>query len=230
MPSSKIKELLKYPGSWVLILSIIIFNIIEIIIGKEQSIPLAIIFGIFSYFIDLFIVNRSRELFGLKKIKLLNLMWITFIGCLKLSMLPIIFLIIASTFLSSKFGWNLGIADIESNSFRTSLAFALYGVWISFGINFIIFTSSTKNLISRIYRMLKSTYKVILPLIMLYMTTLVIFGLLKKIEIWSNASYVVIQIIAVFIYRLWFFEIFSNSKIPPPINTNDMKLEAESEI
>lgn len=230
MPSSKVKELLQYPGSWILILSILVQNILEVIVGEKQSLFIAIVFGIIAYIIDLYVVNRSRELFGLQKIKLLDLVWITFICGLKISVLPIIFLIIISSILSSTIGWNFGIAEIESNSFRVVISYALFGLWVSFCVNYAIFTNSTKNLLIRIFRIIKSSHKEIFPLALLYIISLVISGLLKKMGIWSNLSSVLIQVVAVFFYRLWFFEIFSNSKKSPFIETNDLELEANTEL
>lgn len=229
MPSSSIvKILLQYPGSWIYILLILVQNIIAIMSGEKHNILVTIVFTIFAYIIDFFIINRSLELFGLKKIKVLGMIGITIIGSLKLSVFPLILFFTVSSFLTPLIGSSSGIAEIESYSSRLIIAVTLFGLWIAFGINYAIYTNSTKHLFRRIFRMIKASYKEILPLALLYFVTLVISGLLNKISFWSNVSSAVFHLVVIFYYRLWFFEIFSNSKIVLPEESNDLKFGINS--
>lgn len=225
MPSSSIvKKLLQYPGSWIYILLILVQNILAIVSGEKHNILATIVFGILAYIIDFFIINRSLELFELKRIKFLDLIGITIIGGLKLSVLPLILFFTVSSFFTSSVGSNWGIAEIESYSSRLIIAVTLFGLWIAFGINYAIFTNSTKHLFRRIFRTIKASYKEILPLALLYFVTLVISGLLNKISIWSNVSSAVFQVVVIFYYRLWFFEIFSKSRIVSSEESDDVEL------
>lgn len=222
MPSSlKILMLLKFPSSWLLILISFAEFVTSIGSNEKQKFVASFPFLILALVAEVFVIINSRELYGLKKIDFIAVVNIVFKGALKLFMFPALIVLIVSVVWSYSTGGSFEIIKFDSTSPLALAGYGIFALWISLGINFAIYTNSIKDLAIVTFNVLKLLKKELLPPVSLYLIIYITSGLIGKNSTWGSICSLLFQFLAVFFFRLWFFEIFSMYKLAPKSETKE---------